>query len=197
MSIPEILHRVSEQWKRSVSQFYIPNIIKEFKSNKPLPKLPGITEKLSNIRNDEQTLNQWIDFANSIVSKQYKFLGIQWPQETLDKIWHYDPISYKDWPSSKYCFQINYRNTDDYGDVKYVWEFNKLQFLQPIAALAYIKNDEQLSQYCIKVIESWVDNNPTYKGINWSSGIELAFRIISIIIVTSLIDDSFFTKKQV
>ena len=39
------------------------------------------------------------------------------------------------WPGSdQFCFDIAYRHERALGDVKYVWEFNRLQFLQPLAA---------------------------------------------------------------
>jgi hypothetical protein len=195
MSILEIRHRIFEQCKRFVSQFYIPKLFEEFENNNPLPKLPGITDKLCNIQNNEEMLHEWKNLAKSAKLKHFQFLGTKWPHNVPSDIWHFDPISLKQWPSLKYCFRINYRNTKEYGDAKYVWELNRLQYLQPIAALAVIKKDKKLSIYCLNEIESWIDSNPPYKGINWASGIELAFRTISIIVVISLIDDSLFTKK--
>ncbi len=43
---------------------------------------------------------------------------------------------------------------------------------------------------CCQEIESWVDSNPIYRGVNWACGIELALRAVSIIIVASLLESA-------
>ena len=86
-----------------------------------------------------------------------------------------------------YCFDIDYRSERRLGDVKYVWEFNRLQFLQPVAALAAYDRDDSLADFCLAEIESWIDANPPFLGVNWASGIELALRTVSILLVLGLI----------
>ena len=195
MSIPEIQHRIVEQSKRSISRYYIPSYIKEFQNDGPLPSLPGIADNLCDIKNNKQILQDWESLAVSTASKEFQFLGVRWPDNISGNIWHFDPISSMQWPDDKYCFHINYRSTKKYGDVKYVWELNRLQYLQPIAALAAINKNEHLSAYCLSEIESWIDSNPPYRGINWASGIELAFRIISIIVVISMTNETLLSNN--
>ncbi len=196
MSFLEILHRFKEQWKRIVSRSYIPNLIYDFDKNLSLPKLPGIGDGLNNFQNNDKLVQEWRDLAKSTINKHFQFLGIDWPDISTSSIWHLDPISKKQWPYNTYCFQINYRNTKEFGDVKYVWELNRLQYLQPLAALSVLDKNEQLAKFCLSEIEDWIDNNSPTKGINWASGIELACRVVSILIVISLVDDSLFTSQQ-
>ncbi len=196
MSASEIWHRILEQTKRIISRFHKPNFAEEYKDSSPLPKFPNNTFDLNNIQSNEKLLQKWRDLAEKVNAKQFRFLGIEWPDDIKNNIWHFDPITKKQWPSNSYCFQINYRNTKEYGDVKYVWELNRLQYLQPLAALAAIENNENLSIYCLKTIENWIDSNPPYKGINWASGIELACRAVSILVVMALLVDNLVTKQQ-
>ena len=196
MSVLEICHRIIEQFKRIISHIYKPDFTNEYKKNSSLPTFPSNSLDLNNIRNNGQLLQEWKDLENKISSKQFNFLGVKWPHNIKNDIWHFDPISKRQWPSSSYCFRINYRNNKDYGDVKYVWELNRLQYLQPLATLAATENDENLSKFCIKEIDNWIDSNPPYNGINWASGIELACRIVSILVVISLIDPDLISTQQ-
>ncbi len=186
MSIPEIWHRVCEQLKRAVSRYYLPSGVKNYTSNDSLPVFPILHKVLnSNLQINKHLLDEWSTLANSVKNNDFQFLGIRWPTDLTNQIWHLDPITQDQWPADQYCYHINYRNTDQYGDVKYIWELNRLQYLQPLAILAAINDDKDLSLFCLGQIESWIDANPPYKGINWPSGIELACRIISILVVTT------------
>ncbi|MEW6643447.1 MAG: alginate lyase family protein [Pseudomonadota bacterium] len=103
--------------------------------------------------------------------------------------WHRDPASGLRWPDQAYCFDIAYRHDRARGDVKLVWELNRLQFVPVMAALAVIDGDEQLAQTALDLIESWIDANPPFKGINWVSGIELALRTVSILLTIGLLGE--------
>lgn len=96
--------------------------------------------------------------------------------------WHQDPVSGIRWPDQTYCFDIAYRHDPNRGDVKLVWELNRLQFVPVIAALSVLDDDDTLAQLSLDLIESWIDANPPFKGINWVSGIELALRVVSILL---------------
>ena len=79
------------------------------------------------------------------------------------------------WPGAeKFAFRCNYRHERRKGDVKYVWEVNRLQFL-PVAALA--GRDDLV----VEGLRSWMKMNPPFRGINWTSGIEAATRVISLL----------------
>ena len=114
-------------------------------------------------------------------------LGQSWPPERGPARLHLDPATGNAWPRDVYCFDIDYRREQRLGDVKYVWEFNRLQFLQPVAALAAYDRDDGLADFCLDEIESWIDANPPFLGVNWASGIELALRVVSILVVLGLI----------
>jgi hypothetical protein len=76
----------------------------------------------------------------------------------------------------KFSPLLNIRNTDSIGDIKYVWECNRHQFL---SALAYSANRNAAKGYIIFCIDSWISANPYLRGVNWTSSLELALRIIS------------------
>ena len=71
--------------------------------------------------------------------------------------------------------------------MKHVWEVNRLQMLPPLAALAVLDGDEPLAELCWSLVESWIDANPPFRGVAWASGIELALRSVSILLVVGLL----------
>lgn len=196
MSIAEIGHRVGEQYKRKVSSISIPDFHRLTENDAEFPELPGIRAGLETLKSEEWLLQEWRGLARDTREGRIRLLGMNWPKVDRNEIWAVDPKTGKSWPGSDYCFRIDYRHAGDKGDVKYVWELNRLQYLQPIAALAAIDSDEELSRFCADELESWIDNNPPFRGINWVSGIELSCRIVSILVVISLIGSDVFSEAQ-
>lgn len=77
--------------------------------------------------------------------------------------------------------KINYRDSEKYGDIKYIFEINKLQQL-PILAFSYKKTKDKriLSEITYEIL-SWIDQNPYKMSINWTSSIECSYRNLSIL----------------
>jgi uncharacterized heparinase superfamily protein len=104
------------------------------------------------------------------------------------------------WPSDKFCFRIDFRHASELGDPKYVWERNRLQYLQRVAAHAAAARDAKAARFCIDEIESWMRANPPFLGINWASTVECSARILSLAIVCSLLGADAFsmtTRRQI
>ncbi|WP_406858272.1 heparinase II/III-family protein [Alsobacter sp. KACC 23698] len=101
-------------------------------------------------------------------------------------LWALDPVSGRPWSSpDAYCFDVPFRNGDGRGDVKFVFELNRLQMLHPVAALAIRDGDGDAARFCLDVVLSWMEANPPFRGINWLSGIELALRLVSLGLVVA------------
>jgi heparinase II/III-like protein len=181
----EVAHRLGEVVKRRVSRLERSGWAAFDKGDGALPTLALPDGALDAIAPDLlQTLR---DGARAARSDGMSLLGQIWRGERGEARFHLDPIMGRSWPRDIYCFDIDYRTERRLGDVKYVWEFNRLQFLQPVAALAAYDCDGGLADFCLEEIESWIDANPPFLGVNWASGIELALRIVSILVVLGLI----------
>jgi uncharacterized heparinase superfamily protein len=57
-----------------------------------------------------------------------------------------------------------------------VWEPSRVQHL---SALAFAANGEEQAGYIVRSIDSWMEANPYLYGVNWTSSLELAERVIS------------------
>ena len=99
--------------------------------------------------------------------------------------WNRDFISGKKWPENK----VNYRSSQ-VGDPKDIWELNRHQFLPLLGKAFFLTRNEKYSQKALEFIDTWIDQNPPYKGINWASSIEFSIRQISWLWTLKFISDS-------
>ena len=133
------------------------------------------------------------------------FLGARWPEDESwfagapsPKIWLRDPIKGLLWPGADtYCFSINFRHrSESFGDVKYVWEFNRLQFLHSSTAYIAATGDADQTRWVFRILASWMAANPPYRGINWASGIELSLRLITFALVIAAVGPSTMERDE-
>jgi uncharacterized heparinase superfamily protein len=191
MSLAEIAHRVQEQARRSAdrrrderwSAFPDPGC--------DAPVLPGLTEALR-AHCGEALRRAIAASAEEHLAGRYQALGVRWPERSPDdlypaELWRADPVSGGLWPGAELASaDVPYRRQSRLGSVKYVWEINRLQFLQPLAAHHALTGDARALRAVELCIDSWFAANPPFRGVNWNSGIELAVRAVSLIAATSL-----------
>ena len=107
-------------------------------------------------------------------TRSIRFFDFEFPYPDVTPDWHTDPKSgitvAKDrWPD------IDYRKADEIGSAKNIWELNRHQFLETWAS----ENTEDSALAIVRVILDWIANNQRPFGINWSSSLEPAFRLMS------------------
>lgn len=193
MSGGEVLHRFGELARKQSARLAKPGWARFDTGDGPLPVLPVDIDLAAA---DSGLQDRWRAVADDAREHRFSLLGADWSACEDGSIWHFDPVSRRQWPSEAYCFSINYRHSGIYGDVKYVWEVNRLQHLQPMAALARRTGDAQLAGFVANEIESWISDNPPFLGVNWSSGIELSLRAISVLSATRLLGEGAFSAGQ-
>lgn len=74
---------------------------------------------------------------------------------------------------------LDYRDARRVGDVKYTWELNRHQFLAPWAIEYATDGNDDAALAIVRVILEWIAANPVWTGINWTSSLESALRIVS------------------
>ncbi len=195
MSPAEITFRGREAILRRTGKYVVPQVTTGADCG-PLPRFPDARDRLAGWDVPAALMAQWAELAREAASGAHLLLGQRWPIRPLRERWHLDPSSGGSWPRDVYCFDVNYRHNSRLGDVKYVWELNRLQYLQPIAALALKAGDPDLARLCVEHVESWIDNNRFPTGVAWASGIELALRSISLITVTTFVGEHFTAEQR-
>ncbi|HEY2028140.1 MAG TPA: heparinase II/III family protein, partial [Myxococcales bacterium] len=113
--------------------------------------------------------------------------------------WDCDFVSGARWPVRFHSLYA-YSDLLDLGrpsDVKVPWELARLQAL-PVMALAFvITGDERYARACSARFSSWDRACPVGFGINWTVGMEVALRAISLILTAEFLAGSTFAREFV
>lgn len=98
------------------------------------------------------------------------------------------------WPKDKPAWKIKFTGQDHLGEIREVWELNRMQFM-PRMALFALKNDDARTYDNLKAIfYDWVRENPFLYGANWSSPMESAIRAYQWLTTLALLE--FFDKRD-
>jgi hypothetical protein len=115
--------------------------------------------------------------AKTVLSGEWSLLG-QPVDLRQDVDWHRDPVSGACWPRTFYA-DLSLHDGRAKGDVKYVWELGRHQFLVELARGWLFTRNERFAQRARVLIADWIRQNPLYEGVHWASGLEVAMRAIS------------------
>ena len=182
MSVPEISHRINKKIKmKSESKKYNEKIYINEKNN---------IDK-NNIYNFEKRLEKIFDFRCIDINKYEVKDIVDIFNEEIDinqEInWH--KCNFRNWDKDVYSNCINFKSTDNIGDVRYTWEINRHLFFSNLALNYKKTNDKKYLDLLEKHFYSWIKQNPFLKGVNWASPMEIAIRSYQWIITYSIIKD--------
>lgn len=164
----ELLKKIEYKLKDCVGYFYLRNFFARRVKN----------VKLCNLKIDN-TL-----FSNDLeVTSKYKIFSV---------VANYDELL-----ENLKCCREFWRKSKIAGhdDVKIIWEYNRLQFLLPIAVNYLQTGEVKYKNYAIKLLEVWDSNNEFEYSLNWYSNLEVGIRAINIAICLMLINDSMLNEK--
>lgn len=92
--------------------------------------------------------------------------------------WHFDPVQNISLPRK--WWQKMLRPASLLGaDPKIVWELNRHQHLVTLAQAFVVSGDDRYRIEIVSHLSQWLESNPPKYGINWSSSLELAYRLIA------------------
>lgn len=90
--------------------------------------------------------------------------------------WHADPVTGRAWPKVFHRDVPIHEGSRAIGDVKYVWELNRHQFLIDLGKAYWLFDDDAAASAVYRIVRHWIDANPYGIGVNWSCALEPAFR---------------------
>ena len=96
--------------------------------------------------------------------------------ETPD--WLRDPVSGGRWPLDFWA-DLEFRENGGLGDPRYVWEVNRQHHLVTLGRAHVLSGEARFAERVWRDITSWIEANPPLFGINWSSPLEIAIRLMS------------------
>ncbi|MCL0062939.1 heparinase II/III family protein [Peptococcaceae bacterium] len=92
------------------------------------------------------------------------------------KRWHLNPMRNCSWPRVHYSKVMKYER--ECGDIKLVWEVNRFGFVFDYVRAYHLTGDSVWCRAFCRDLKSWEEENPYRQGANWSSGQELAIRVL-------------------
>lgn len=126
-----------------------------------------------------QELENSVNRAEAFLKHEFTYLGRS--MQLPDPIpWHCDPVSLTPYPAGFYR-DINIFTNKNVGDVKHVWEINRLQWLTELAKAYYLTKDERYGIKVESTVADWYKNNPFKRGIAWASALEVGVRSMALI----------------
>jgi Heparinase II/III-like protein/Heparinase II/III N-terminus len=140
----------------------------------PTPRVPTGTARWG-ADVDSGDLKYLVARASSMLNGEWEFISTR-DEDPID--WHRDPVTGTRAPVRP-SWKMDLYGPTSSGSVKTVWEKNRHQHLQALSAAAWLTGDAQMAELVCGQLISWLDANPYLTGINWSSGIEVALRLVS------------------
>jgi hypothetical protein len=119
-----------------------------------------------------------IDSADQLLQRQFDLLGYRGLSFGSPIDWHLDPVSGTRIPL-RHWTRLDPLDASVVGDSKVVWELNRHQWLVRLAETYRLTQNEAYAVACTRTLEEWMDANPPGLGINWTSSLEMAFRLIA------------------
>ncbi len=117
--------------------------------------------------------------ADAFLENRFSFLGVSF--QLSDPIpWQSDPVSLKPFPGGFYQ-DIDIFTNQNPGDVKHVWEVNRLQFVIELAKAYFLTGEEKYRLKTENLLIDWYEKNPYQTGIAWASALEVGVRALALI----------------
>ena len=125
--------------------------------------------------------------ADRLLGGEWEVLGVARTDLTAPD-WFFDPVTGRRAPADRYAFRINHRSEDVTGNIKQIWEISRLQHLTLLATAWFLSQDDAYAERVAEQLRSWWEENPFLSGANWTSGIEVGIRLISMAWIRRLLD---------
>jgi hypothetical protein len=131
-------------------------------------------EELSFAKNPTEKLKA--DF-NKIENSEIQFFNSQWINLGKNYDWVTNPDSKYQYDKNKHWTEIADFTTTQ-GDIKYVWEKSRFNFLNTVIRHDY-HFEANHAQFVFNEIENWIDNNPINCGPNYRCSQEISLRVLN------------------
>jgi hypothetical protein len=136
-----------------------------------------------------QWKNELITKSEMILENKLSYFNLKEHDLETPINWHKDH-SATIFSSLNHIVSVNYRDFENNGDCKLVWEPNRHHQLVVLGRAYKVTGDIKYAQGVVDQLTSWLDANSYGYGMNWRSPLELAIRLISWVWAIDLIKES-------
>jgi hypothetical protein len=118
------------------------------------------------------------DKANAVLEGRFDVFALQGAALGFPPPWNRDPKSGRTAPK-RFGKLIDYRDERLVGDIKYLWEPNRHLQLVTLAQAWHVTGEQRYAMGCRQLLDAWFEQCPYPFGINWTSSLELAIRLVN------------------
>jgi len=126
-----------------------------------------------------QSFRKSLERADQLLENRFSFLGVSFTLPSPIP-WQSDPLSLTPFPEGFYR-NIDIFTNKNPGDIKHVWEVNRLQFLIELAKAYFISGEEKYKKHFDDLLIDWAAQNPYKRGVAWASALEVGVRAVALI----------------
>jgi hypothetical protein len=116
--------------------------------------------------------------ADPILDGHFRVFALDAAPVGFPPDWNRDPKTGTHAPMS-FGKLLDYRDERLVGDVKYLWEPNRHAELVTLAQAWHLSREPRYAKACAVLIDSWLSACPYPLGVNWTSSLELALRLVN------------------
>lgn len=137
------------------------------------PQVPALVrERLSD------SAHRIVAAADRVLERRFDLLGYRDLSFGHPIDWHLEPVAKRRVPLRHWTL-LDPLDVATVGDSKVVWELNRHQWLVGLGQAYRLTGDERYARMFADTIRDWLRANPPGMGINWTSSLEVALRLIS------------------
>lgn len=126
--------------------------------------------------------------ADQLLQGRFDLLGYRQLSFGTPIDWQLEPVRSRRAPLVHWS-QIDPLNASLVGDSKIPWELSRHQWVVRLAQAFALSGDARYEAAAVDAIDHWITANPTGRGLNWASSLEVAFRVIAWTWVVALLRD--------
>ena len=196
MTMAEMRYRLVAKWRVWTEGGFLEDIqsLESLAVNTKALRLPELSA-FSNSYRHQLALD-----AKLLLKGEWQLFGWKNVDVGAPPCWHRDPafgtVIDPDIPAHR----LNHRDLPSGADARTIWEINRWAEMTRLAMHGWINHDLDAIRTAQLWIEDWCDRNPPGVGINWTSALEVALRLINFTwfdTLVSAVGDSTLNSAQI
>jgi len=175
MSAAEIMHRMAERARR----FTLGGCLKRAARIQPGPvnaRAPFLPDPAAAPQGLREALAVE---AAALQAGKWKLFGWHEAEVGAPPCWHRDARCGVVIEPKTAAHRLDHRNLPDGADARTIWEINRWAEMTRLAMHGWLNADKAAIRAAQLWLEDWLDHNPTGMGINWTSPLEAALRLLN------------------
>lgn len=175
MSPGEVVHRIGDRWRQLGQKGFLRRVA-AFDPGPVEEKVPRLPERATA---PVPLRIQLAADAKELLTGNWQLFGWKPVEVGAPPCWHRDPACGVVIAHDQLASKIDYRRLPDGADARSIWEINRWGEMTRLAMHGWLNDDANAIRTAQLWLEDWCERNPPGVGVNWTSPLEVALRLIN------------------